>query len=572
MSKLRSVLPPGPLADKPGTIAAMSRLQQHAANKGKSPDATPTTPVSQELRESVSVGVPLEQPNTLKRDDIFRNLTSLPVDRIDLYSDNPRSMPGTHYNELKESIRAQGIKQPFTVTRRPNAANYVVSAGGNSRLRAVKELYAETGDKRFAFAEVIETPYTNELQIFADHIVENNERDPLSFWDSAKAFDELKRRIEKESGKPLGLRTSLDAFKAYGVNVDFTSLGYSLFAVQRLSFLGTAVHRLSIMAVRRLQPELNKLVRLLERSGQDEEGVYRDLLHPVFARYASHHVDDGKDSLDEDELLSMCSVAVAERLQVSSSTLQTMLALAEQFRELTWAELDQRARQSPQSATLHRKIGTSASAPREHAGVAEAAGFASTAIPAAPSMATSAANPQTAIDEFDALYAADTANRFDHRTLHRYERDTLCDFLLDKVALFATAHGMAACVRRHAPMPYGFYVEVPGAAWPFDAEYLSKPSPRFAWWTLATIAQQWQAEHLEQLPDDSMLRRLYDQQQDGDIGMVQGDVSAQTGGMADHELLLTCLTDATTVGQEALADILAMVRAIGIIDRSSTTS
>jgi hypothetical protein len=40
----------------------------------------------------------------------------------------------TKFNEIKASIRASGLRNPFTVTRRPGESHFVVEAGGNTRL------------------------------------------------------------------------------------------------------------------------------------------------------------------------------------------------------------------------------------------------------------------------------------------------------------------------------------------------------------------------------------------------------------------------------------------------------
>jgi ParB family protein of integrating conjugative element (PFGI_1 class) len=568
--RIRSILPPGPIAGKPGIQASVARLQKRAQGMLPGDDTKPAD-ISPEIRRSVAVGVPLAQPNTLKQDDIFRNLASFPIDRIDLYEKNPRTTPGENYEQLKESIRVLGIKHPFSVTRRPTARNYVVAAGGNSRLRAVKELFNETQDKKFASVEVIETPYTSELRMFADHIIENNARDPLHFWDNSRALAELKREIEVETGKPLGLRTALSAFAEQGVHVDFASLGFALFAVNRLSSLGQAAYRLSMMAVRRLQPELNKLVRLAERAGHAEDEIYQQTLNAAFNRYGTRYEEENQDNLNEDELLSMCNVAVAERLSITSNELHTMTTLAEQFRELTWNELKERARTNPPSITqsVSRKLTTpQRGAAPPSASVAPAMPLLSPASSPFPRIVTEEAQGLSVHIEADE-FQADIQGRFDHRTLHRFERQHLHVFLLSKVELFAKAHGVDHCVKESDAFKHGFYMEVPKPALSFDDEALSRPAPRFAWWTLATIARQFSHEYIDSLTQDSLLRRIYtifEHERDGDIGMSQGEIAGHTGGMPASDAVLECLLDATCVGQEPLADMLAMVRAIGIIE------
>ncbi|HSH28952.1 MAG TPA: ParB N-terminal domain-containing protein [Thiohalobacter sp.] len=64
------------------------------------------------------------------------------------HAPDSESIPPT-FVEIKESIRDRGMDLPLTVTPHPGRRGYVILEAGNTRLRALKELYAETGDERF---------------------------------------------------------------------------------------------------------------------------------------------------------------------------------------------------------------------------------------------------------------------------------------------------------------------------------------------------------------------------------------------------------------------------------------
>ena len=66
---------------------------------------------------------------------------------VDFYDGNPRFELGEDYQQLKTSIRKQGLNTKLSVTRRPGAARYMVEAGGNRRLRILKELI-DDGEER----------------------------------------------------------------------------------------------------------------------------------------------------------------------------------------------------------------------------------------------------------------------------------------------------------------------------------------------------------------------------------------------------------------------------------------
>ena len=80
--------------------------------------------------------------------------TWIPVERIRAYERNPRRAENPAYREIKESIRVDGMLQPLIVTRRQGEEDYVVAAGGNTRLRAIKE----TNSNPTAYAQVSGAP------------------------------------------------------------------------------------------------------------------------------------------------------------------------------------------------------------------------------------------------------------------------------------------------------------------------------------------------------------------------------------------------------------------------------
>ena len=75
-------------------------------------------------------------------------LVYLDVARIKPYEHNPRRAPNAEFERIKASIRVDGLGQPLVVTQRPGESDYLVHAGGNTRLRILRELFAETDDER----------------------------------------------------------------------------------------------------------------------------------------------------------------------------------------------------------------------------------------------------------------------------------------------------------------------------------------------------------------------------------------------------------------------------------------
>jgi ParB family protein of integrating conjugative element (PFGI_1 class) len=127
-------------------------------------------------------------------------LRSLDVSQIKSYEHNPRRAENTEYDRIKASIRREGLGQPLVVTQRPGDAHYVVHAGGNTRLRILKELFAETGDRRFGTVACVCRSWTGEADVLLAHLKENDLRGDLTFVDKARAVAESKRLLEEETG------------------------------------------------------------------------------------------------------------------------------------------------------------------------------------------------------------------------------------------------------------------------------------------------------------------------------------------------------------------------------------
>ncbi len=62
------------------------------------------------------------------------SLVWIPVGRIRAYERNPRQSENPAYGGIKASIHVDGMLQPLIVTRRLSDEDYVVAAGGNTRL------------------------------------------------------------------------------------------------------------------------------------------------------------------------------------------------------------------------------------------------------------------------------------------------------------------------------------------------------------------------------------------------------------------------------------------------------
>ena len=68
----------------------------------------------------------------VKNDDAFEastddaeRLITVSIDDIDLYTNNPRRAKNERYDEIKESIRSNGLRNPPDITKAPNSDRYM---------------------------------------------------------------------------------------------------------------------------------------------------------------------------------------------------------------------------------------------------------------------------------------------------------------------------------------------------------------------------------------------------------------------------------------------------------------
>ena len=80
------------------------------------------------------------------------------LDEIKAYDRNPRLAANARFEEIKASIRVRGLETALPITRRPGEDRYMVSKGGNTRLKILNELFDETGEARFGQVRCEFTP------------------------------------------------------------------------------------------------------------------------------------------------------------------------------------------------------------------------------------------------------------------------------------------------------------------------------------------------------------------------------------------------------------------------------
>ena len=504
-------------------------------------------------------------------------VTVLRVTDIEPYEHNPRQSANPLFETIKASIRQRGMDAPLKVTRRPGAAHYVVAAGGNTRLLAQLQLWQETADRRFETVPVAFKAWCSESDVLAGHLIENEQRSDLTFWDKAQGVVALKAALEQERAAALSLRQWESALLDLGLQIGKDVLSTYLFAVERLAPLGPVMATLSRHDVRdQLQPRFRCFARLAQRFGLGEAALYAHTLDPVLRRFAESY--QTTRSFGVAELAQQGELALAQTLKMAAPALQSLLALLDQSPELALDALHARdagvltdrlnsavpvvtSRRYRVGNGIHRSDAVSPGDCQFPGGTAGAPGVVLRAAPPGDSPPT----------EYEGATAdrPSTVSRGDKRRVEEGAPVTLGGGLAEAVSpgdsrptegnvgptndpstdpvdalkpvllAFAEATHCADCLHWHAGLPFRFYVEVPTL--PLDLNP-AHPQRHAGWWLLAFLSGQLDPDVAGLLPEDSAWRGAVVPMDEGTEGQVPLLIPAVLGGQLAADALVVWLT------------------------------
>jgi ParB family protein of integrating conjugative element (PFGI_1 class) len=229
-------------------------------------------------------------------DDPATHHKVLTIDLIKPYDRNPRRTINPLYDEIKASIRAKGgLNNLLTVTRRPGDTQYMVVAGGNTRLMILKELWAELALECFYHIHCLVVPWLSDSQALSAHLIENELRGEMTLIDKALALRDLKAQLEHESGQSLSIREFSRQLKHMGYPVSPRQLTRFNYAAEFLEplipiALAAGLGSFSIEKLRKIEAAYSKY---LADFGSTQS------FEPLFAQTL---LDYDSESLDIDAL------------------------------------------------------------------------------------------------------------------------------------------------------------------------------------------------------------------------------------------------------------------------------
>ncbi len=462
-------------------------------------------------------------------DEVHDGFTVLSVDEIDTFDGNVRLQENPERESIKSSIRQNGFRGSIEVTRRPGTRRWIVSAGGNTRLDILKELFAETGEIRFGEVKVTTKPYESEVSLLVNHITENDSRGDTTFWERATGYAKLKAEFEAERGKTLTVRDFEEAAKQRGISVSKSMLAYSRFAVDRLNSLSPPyLLQISFREVKEiLQPSFNQIRALSARLKRIDEDTLRAALDNETEAYSISLEFRQPDATFSSQALALRWIdAGAKLLGSHRAAVQAAIHFMEQpDLDATDEEIAQMLSRPVQSGRQTMSGGGPASSP---------------ITPKPPRNAGNQDDPSQALN-------------------HRDENVDDIDWHIDQVQFTVTtaanALGVKDCLRLQSNLPAGFFMELPESA--LNSSLLGNVDGRYyGWYVLSYISGQRTFRFVDALSDESawkamMLNDTLDDAQDNILGLYLGG-----------EITLRTMLFSDMAGQLALIELIAQVRAL----------
>ena len=460
----------------------------------------PTTP-----SENLSISQPAEATTSSAPQMID-------ISRIQPYEHNPRHGRNPEYDRIRDSIRNTGLDQPLVVTQRPDATDFIVHAGGNTRLIILKELFAETGDPRFAAVPCLLKAWCCESDVLLAHLRENDLRGGLTFIDKARAVCEAQKLLAEE--------LSIDVISQRRLETELRRAGYRI-TQARISQMVYTVHRLLPVIPIALEGGLGRphveRIRRLERAAhkiwQDRCSESAEDFEEVFTTLCKRY--DSPD-WDTDVLRSALESEIAAALDVSIHTVRVMLDAEMAGRELVIPEAEVEPDPNEESSELERPTDESFDTDQDDGGSRVSSSDRTSTDelpPELPDQSNPGSAPDTGLLDDDVKETSEPDTELPNLTNDTSPNDlkSLRGRAWTLATRLAQRNGMADLVEAVSGKGLGFVlrdVPDPTLADQLDEDSLSQLT--MLWWQLAACAEMTFAPleaMLPLLPDESILRR-----------------------------------------------------------------
>ena len=237
-----------------------------------------------------------DQPSArrnVKSEFIDGSILPIDISMIEPYYANPRIYENPKYEIIKESIRIDGIRQRIVVTKPPHSEKFMLCQGGNTRLRALRELYEETHEPRFKTAYCEFREWRGEADLMLGHVVENELRGNLNWHERSKMVLTLRGMFEEEMGKEITDREYSNIASEKGITIPRSTLPSSRYTMDVL--VKTMPNQLKLGLGRRRTEQIyktDKALRSICLSDGMAEKEYEQLFHTALAEMDKRPIFD----------------------------------------------------------------------------------------------------------------------------------------------------------------------------------------------------------------------------------------------------------------------------------------
>lgn len=496
----------------------------------------------------------------------------------------PRQYVNESYEEIRTSMKANGMDVALQVTRRGPGQPYFLAGGGNSRLGIAQDIFRDDNDPRFEYSHFIFKKWPGDRRVMASALSENLARSDLKFWEVARAAGEIIDDLEKEHG-PLSERKLEELLPAEGIHAKRALIGRWLFTRKRLGALDKALIELTGQQVlSKYQPRLNSLCRLAGKFELDPEDFWSSVVSRTLAKASEDFLRDAR-TYDVDRICDAVEVALAERVGESAASIKRMLQLMSAMDgNVTLADLKAPPSPPAQPPAVARQGGSgnssgTSNAPQAGSAVAPADDDdrgavvpqealrslrpASPQSPAALSIVSAAGGaPETrheAADEASTQQLEQAAQAMvRHAILAPHDGQDVRGLLTHELRYLVERVGIAECFVPCDSMPFGFFMEYPEpgslsspSVQQSAADLLVRAQAGAVFWTLQKLSGQLAPELARQLPPAS---RFYQSLVNDDFSLASLSGSLIGDSAIDDVLLL-----ATKPGTDAMTQLLQVV-------------
>ena len=476
-----------------------------------------------EIRARIALEVPSPPAANIIGNQDERYSARINLDELVEYEQNIRTEVNPRYAEIKESIRVQGITNQLSVTKHPITGKFIPFAGGNTRIRILKELFAETGDIKYKNLDVVVMPFTDHLSLLINHFAENELRGDVSFWEKAKGIQMVKSEMQAEQDDRFVTAVDVQKVaKAKGLDFSQRILRLYFFATEKLAPIGPWLEYKSTKDL--LSPTWGELETICKLSGIDYSDLFAAMQNclQVTANEleaqaqrtgnANADADEKTVKLDIPQLITDMKGVAATLLKVDTPILEELLTITSMEKGMTREQLNALKRAAIDEAQSTNALEAMGMQNRARAqqrpllgamvGVKKSNGAISQ--PGSAQSDTNANDPNNSAASGNASGSNGQLSEVDSEltvSVQNQLRAALEHFHLHQ------------CIDIYPAAPLGYFMEVPDGGIPIksgepDSDGVFRVLQMGMWTMLASISGQFDLRMVQSMPETSKWKRM----------------------------------------------------------------